>query len=135
MFVGKNTDKNSISVSWPSNDAGNKAKGISGAFAIRINIANAPSGIWHDIFSVEIHWKLYPTKYESFCLDLSVLTTKYFRLPRDKTDLHWTASHNMLLKNSVAVPQNELGICVALVAKTNILTKMYEKKSKDMCKL
>ena len=34
----------------------------------------------------------------------------------------------MLLKNSVAVPQNELGICVALVAKSNILTKMYEKK-------
>ena len=29
----------------------------------------------------------------------------------------------MLLKNSVAVPQNELGICVALVAKSNILTK------------
>ena len=41
MFVGKNTDKNSISISWPSNDAGNKAKGISGAFAIRISIANA----------------------------------------------------------------------------------------------
>ena len=41
-----------------------------------------------DIFSVEIHWKLYLTKYESFCVDLSVLTTTYFRLPRDKTDLH-----------------------------------------------
>ena len=49
--------------------------------------------------------------------------------------LNWTVSHNMLLTNSVAVPQNEFGICVALVAKSNIITKMYERKSKDVCKL
>ena len=49
--------------------------------------------------------------------------------------LNWTVSHNMLLTNYVAVPQNELGICVALVAESNIITKMYEKKSKDVCKL
>ena len=84
--MGKNTDNNNISISWPSNEAGNKAKGISGAFAVRISIANASSGIWHDIVSVEIHWTSYPTKYESFCVDLSVLTAKYFWLPHDKTD-------------------------------------------------
>ena len=46
--------------------------------------------------------------------------------------LNWTVSHNLLLTNSVAVPQNELGICVVLVAKSNIITKMYEKNPK-MC--
>ena len=55
LFVGKNTDKNSIIISWPSNGAGNKAKGISGAYAVRISIANVSSGIWHDIVSVEIN--------------------------------------------------------------------------------
>ena len=49
--------------------------------------------------------------------------------------LNWTVSHNMLLTNSVAVSQNEFGIWVALVAKSNIITKMYEKKSKDVRKL
>ena len=88
LFVGKNAEKINISISWPSNDAGNKANAISCAFAVRISIANASSGIWHDIVSVEIDWKSYPTKYESFYVDLRVLTTKYFRLPHDKTDLH-----------------------------------------------
>ena len=64
--------KISISISSQSNDASNKARGISVSFAVRISIANASSGIWPDMFSVEIHWKSYPMKYESFSVDLSV---------------------------------------------------------------
>ena len=50
VFVGKNTDKNSISISWPSNDTGNKAKDISGPFAVRISISIIWNLTWYYFF-------------------------------------------------------------------------------------